>query len=514
MNGPLLNPSALSPGGVGTAVAPLRLTQASLLGLEVGMEVELRPGRLLGPQMLEAELRLPAAGNAWGPAVRVQLTAPLPATSLTSTLPLRAEVVALGPLPSLRLLPQEGQINPYPGQTPNQDRTWLHLQLRQHWPGARALAPGLQQLAEIALGLSAPDDQALSRPVVQPVAGQQPPAQVQGAIARLLAQLATVGDLTDPERLMQAIGRSGLWLEAQLAQAGRHPGQAAALHSDLKAQLLALAESLRSGASSIAQHEAEPLRLADRSPIIEAPHDGVGTETLRSEEAIEGGRQERDEAKGARLDEGHAWDQAAAEGSLGEGAEGPESASLEDLAPSESMNGEATAGESTAADDSQAGAQRIDHEDPRLGRLEREVEGMIKQLVTRQLQTLDTPAGQLYWSLELPFKTPSGVMALEADIQRAAAEVAQGQDIWTVRLRLNLPRLGPLYVRLALYGGQLTGCLQASEAKGAAELGQHLDALRTRLEGRNLRVAGLYIGQGPGEAPTPPCQTRLLSERA
>ena len=146
---------------------------------------------------------------------------------------------------------------------------------------------------------------------------------------------------------------------------------------------------------------------------------------------------------------------------------------------------------------------------------------MIKQIVTRQLQTLDASAEQTRWILDLPFRTPGGVMALEAEIAREQNADRASESCWTIRLHLDPPRIGPLRIELTLRGERLHAALQTSSQGGAELLGRHLGELREQLVARDLEVASLHAGFNPRIAnkranahPERPPDTPLLSERA
>ncbi|MGQ9831866.1 MAG: flagellar hook-length control protein FliK [Thermochromatium sp.] len=465
----------LPPSGPGATVsvgtqALTATTTALTERLLAGMWVELLPGRLLGPGLIEARLRPLEGATAWTPNVRVQLTTALPETWLqtsadarsatgASPTPLRAEVVATSPMLVLRLLPSAEHLPlpPNPTATPG-SREWLGQQFRLYWPESRPLAStleGLQRLADsptkdVAATPLAPAKTVMT--LTAPMSSAKETTglhQIQHAVATLIDQLATATDLTDPERLAIAVGRSGLWLEALLAQSAIDPTQSAALTLDLKAQLLTLAQRLRlqgTGPAATGTPSPDPPQVEHR-PASHLPR----PQTTENEPVPH-----------------HAQDN-----------------------------------------------QRTNTQDnQRTTGLARDVEGMIKQIVTKQLQSLGSPAGQTQWLLELPFQTPSGLVALEADIRREQAREAREQDTWSLRLRLDLPKLGPLYIQLILRDQRLNASFQAAKSAGAEQIKQHLDDLRTRLEARSIEVASLHAGQRPLPRPAPPLADPLIREQA
>lgn len=458
----------LPPSGAGSSVSvgtrALTATATVLTGrLLAGMQVELLPGRSIGSGLIDARLRPLGGSAAWTPSVRVQLTNTLPATGLqasasersatgASPTPLRAEVVASSPMLVLRLLsPADRPPLPQnPTATPG-SREWLGQQFRLHWPESRPLAStleGLQRLTDSPAKDVGAEPIAVAKTVTTPTVPMSSakettsPLQIQRAVATLIDQLATAAELTDPERLSIAVGRSGLWLEALLAQSAIDPTRSDELTLDLKAQLLTLAQRLRLQGTG---HTGTP---SPDPPTVE------------------------------RRPETHV----------------PQRPTTED-GPTEP-------------------AHRNTQDSQRAASLARDVEGMIKQVVTRQLQSLDSPADQTQWLLELPFRTPTGLLALEADIRREQAREAQEQDTWSLRLRLDLPKLGPLHIRLTLRDQRLNASLQAAEADGAEQIKQHLGDLRTRLEAREIEVASLHAGHRPLSRPAPPFADPLVREQA
>jgi hypothetical protein len=258
-------PGAGASAPIGTRA--LTATATALVGrLLVGMQVELLPGRAIGPELIEARLRPLAGQAAWTPSVRVQLTAALPASGLpiqaatpersatgAPPTPLRAEVVATGPTLVLRLLSptDRSPLPPNPTAAAG-SREWLGQQFRQHWPESRPLAATLEHITarlakEIGTDPIAVPKTVVSATLTPAVETNDTPGslQIQRAVATLVGQLATATDLTDPEQLSAAVGRSGLWLEARLAQVAIDPTQSSELARDLKAQLLTLAQQIR-----------------------------------------------------------------------------------------------------------------------------------------------------------------------------------------------------------------------------------------------------------------------------
>ncbi|QIK37987.1 flagellar hook-length control protein FliK [Caldichromatium japonicum] len=496
--------------------------------LQVGMQVELMPIRARDQGWVEIQVRIPGESKTWTSGIQARIIGAMPdASGARPATPLRAEVVATSPILSLRLIPPPPQTLPTPSQAPlTEGRTWLDQQFRQCWPSAQPLAPTLARLAA-QLGLDGLDaEPQAATPSLLNHSGARPTlvTQVQQTLLQLLNQLATAAELTHPERLARAIERSGLWLEARLVQAARDPSQADALRADLKTRLLALAQSLRTAGG----------RAADMPSVV---HPGTGGDEgsvpqqgqplpleTGADQAVRGDSGARELLAGregsASSDEGSstfakadglsdqdkppASSRAADEPVLTDDSQTADQSPPEDMVPADPNR----------TDERRTEQQRLTQDQTRLDHLEREVEAMIKQVITRQLHALDSQAGQTQWLVELPFRTPSGVLALEADIQRDQLHPDQKDASWTIILRLDLPHLGPLHIRLTWCNAQLNGCLQAADPSGAELIRGHLDELRARLEARDIAIAALYAGQRAFAPPAPPCRMALLNECA
>lgn len=504
-------PVGLPPSGAGSS-APVVGTraQAAVLNelagrLQAGMRVEIIPTRSIGPDLIEAQLR-PLAGSAtWTQGVRVQLTAALPTNALQAvtgggsapgTSPtLRAEVVATGPTLILKILaPAEGSPST-PGSNPAAlagSREWLGQQFRQHWPESRPLAVTLENItARLAkeIGTDAVAVPKTVTPLPAPNANETlSHLQIRQAVATLIDQLASAAELTDPERLSTAVSRSGLWMEALLAQAALDPAQSSELKLDLKAQLLTLAQQIRVQAA----------RPPSVPPAAAQPTSGhrADAPTPQPPPASQAGA--RTEGSGAST---------GAEPRAGATPEASESR-LSRVATTES--GSSPKSGSEPPEETRA----VEQNNQRTTSLARDVEGMLKQVVTKQLQSLDSPAGQTQWLLELPFRTPTGLQALEADIRREQARNEDEHETWSMRLRLDLPKLGPLHILLTLRNERLNASLQAGDPDGAEQIKRHLGDLRTRLEAREIEVASLHAGHRPLSQPAPPFDDPLVREQA
>ncbi len=620
------------PGPLGpTRLTPLTAAsspdQRLPLTLAIGARLEIQLTQTLSANRIEARLRVPGENMPWSTATRLQLSSPLPdllarqaaaGTPSGNPIRLQADVVAVSPVLTLRILPQTSQ--PSGSATPSPTagtREWMDAQIRQHLPQSRPLASTLESWIR-----RLPPSEGLDTPSVSqsPVATEV----TQRMIATILNRLATTAELTDPVRLPDALKQSGIWLEALMAQTAANPAQRIDLTADLKGQLLRLAQQIRatnqapptpstapdttaparpqpaSGApnpggnptpspdgrtptpptapetSALARPQPEPAAIKPggnpaslpdgrtptpptesdttaparpqpepgttkpggnpippsdgrtpsppTAPIRPQPEPGT-TKSGSNPTPLPDGRtpstppnapirpQPEPETPNPS---GTTTPQPAGQkpptpptepGMASPGRQPPESGSPN---PTEPVR---TASQAPPTDPAPQ-TRTPSTEPPPPPTLAREVDGMIKQVVTQQLQTLEAGTDPPRWVLELPFKTPAGLLTLEADIQREARAGQAETDGWSMRIRLNLPRLGPLSINLNLRADRLNASLQAEHQAAVEILRQHLATLRQQLEDRQIEIASLHASQRPrtdtGSTRRPP----LLSEQA
>lgn len=389
---------------------------------------------------------------------------------------------------------------------------WIATQVRQHLPQSQPLTA------------------TLDRWVNQLNASTAPPNTPQQLVAAFVDRLVTAQDLTQPQRLSAAIQNSGIWLEAQLAEAIANPNQPhPALAQDLKGQLLSLAEQLRAAESTAAPTEsaeaaeatpAEAGVMAEMAATIEidAPAETEtdtssddGDDSDDAELTLESDDDDRiddDEDIEITLETGG---ESSAEGDSDTAADAETDAAeipfdaAEDVeqveadAPEPPSDSEVEPApppltETTTRSAAHLARSKRTHSD----QLIHDIDGMIKHVVTQQLHSLSSDSAQPRWLLELPFRMPNGaVLMLDAEIERERRGTRPEDERWNMRLKLNLPRIGPLAINLSLRLERLDAGLQAGTEAGAALIRDHLETLRQQFAKQHLDIASLYAGYRP-----------------
>jgi flagellar hook-length control protein FliK len=85
---------------------------------------------------------------------------------------------------------------------------------------------------------------------------------------------------------------------------------------------------------------------------------------------------------------------------------------------------------------------------------------------------------------------------MEWEIRRdgsGATEIPEAQDVWQTRLRLNLPRLGEIDVRLQFSAGSVNVMLDTPQAASGSKLQAALPALQQSFSAAGLNLAGAQV---------------------
>ncbi|MBV5308615.1 flagellar hook-length control protein FliK [Chromatium okenii] len=384
---------------------------------------------------------------------------------------------------------------------------WIAAQVRQHLPQSQPLTATLDRWVNQLNTATAPLD-----------AKQQ-------LVAAFVNRLATTTELTQPQQLAAAIQNSGIWLEAQLAQALAAPNQLP-LAQDLKGQLLSLAEQLRAIEStpelteSAETPDAAPSEVAVMTEMaatveVDAPAESdTDTATDESDDAESTLESEDDD----RIDDDQDPEITLETGGEESNADDNSEAETDSETDANEMPSDAEpAAENVDVDAAEpqhlpmteavtrSAAHQAQSKRTHSERLVHDIDGMIKHVVTQQLHSLSSDSAQPRWLLELPFRIPSGaLLMLDVEIERERRGTRPEDERWNMRLKLNLPRIGPLSINLSLRMERLDAGLQAGTEAGAALIRSHLETLRQQLAEQHLDIASLYAGYRPQSNSTAP----------
>ena len=146
-----------------------------------------------------------------------------------------------------------------------------------------------------------------------------------------------------------------------------------------------------------------------------------------------------------------------------------------------------------------------------------QIEGTLSRIQVQQLHTLATEQQHRpMWVVELPVRTDQGIDLFDLRIGRDTEEHQPGDPKapWVLTLAFDLEHLGPVQVRLALYGeDQINASIWAEQQSTSAYFNQHLDKLKARLIKVGLDVKRLHCQCGKPDAPPPSNEPRLVDEK-
>jgi len=337
--------------------------------------------------------------------------------------------------------------------------------------------------AREALPRQQPLDQALQRIAGQlrSLAEQSGQTETGRAARQVLNNLPGGERLSSSEGFRQALANSGQFLENKLGRQASGGGtDGTALTRDLKGALLRLLTNLRSAggqaASTTSRGSANPAAGSNPTAANPPATNPAATGYTARGQAIGGGTSPAPSPTGA----------GAAAAASGTGTT--------TAAAAASGSGAATASSSLAGEAAARGAD-----------LARNLEAGLARIQLNQVGSASGSESQRpTWQLELPFRGPDGevqslAVRIENERQGDGESVA---PLWTVNLRFELERLGPVRAGITLVGGQHVSVgLWAEEPETVALFEQHLEELRQSMAEAGLTVG--HVGVRQGEAPAP-----------
>ncbi|MEW8137203.1 MAG: flagellar hook-length control protein FliK [Candidatus Thiodiazotropha endolucinida] len=144
------------------------------------------------------------------------------------------------------------------------------------------------------------------------------------------------------------------------------------------------------------------------------------------------------------------------------------------------------------------------------------LDGAIARIQTNQLSSLPTEdTTRQVWQFELPIRQEGGFDLFHFRISRdAVRKGTETEFMWSLTLHMNLPSLGPMRVRLSLFGEKLSTTIWSEKPDTASLVNQHLGKLRASLESTGLEVNKLEAFQGIAEIENElPSEQALLNEK-
>ncbi|MES9924246.1 MAG: flagellar hook-length control protein FliK [Candidatus Thiodiazotropha endolucinida] len=144
------------------------------------------------------------------------------------------------------------------------------------------------------------------------------------------------------------------------------------------------------------------------------------------------------------------------------------------------------------------------------------LDGAIARIQTNQLSSLPTEdTTRQVWQFELPIRQEGGFDLFHFRISRdAVRKGTETEFMWSLTLHMNLPSLGPMRVRLSLFGEKLSTTIWSEKPDTASLVNQHLGRLRASLESTGLEVNKLEAFQGIAEIENElPSEQVLLNEK-
>ncbi|MDH5592895.1 MAG: flagellar hook-length control protein FliK [Gammaproteobacteria bacterium] len=145
-------------------------------------------------------------------------------------------------------------------------------------------------------------------------------------------------------------------------------------------------------------------------------------------------------------------------------------------------------------------------------KLLQQVESGLARIQLNQVNSLPTEdRPQTTLNLELPIRHGENTEVIELRIQREPDTGHQEQEKgehWSATLLLNLEKLGPVRVRINIYGQTVSTTFWAEHQPTVALFNQHMEVLRSNLEEAGLNVGSLQCNPG-----SPPVDKKQSTSR-
>ena len=151
------------------------------------------------------------------------------------------------------------------------------------------------------------------------------------------------------------------------------------------------------------------------------------------------------------------------------------------------------------------------------------LQGIQARITLNQLHsTLETSsAAQNHWLIELPFRTQAGfqTLRLEVEADRGAKKSADERSSahWSVRLEMELPRLGPIEARITHIDGTVSARFWATRGETLRLIQGALPDLQAAWRSRGITpgVVDALQGPAPEQSPSQPwTEGRLVDKKA
>ncbi|BCX89221.1 hypothetical protein MIN45_P1591 [Methylomarinovum tepidoasis] len=441
-----------------------------LQALQPGQRIQARVLAQTGPNQVMLEML--------GSRVIADTQIPLPAGKQV-----QLEVVQGGQQPQLRALPP-----PSGGDAPAQ-------LLRNVLPQQRPLAQSLPPLLQLA------DDPWIPEPVRR-------------QLEQLRQALPRQAELVSPDRLRQAIRRSGLFADTATEEA-----DASQLKPDLKRQLRQLADTLR-------ERPALPPRTA-ATRVLSAQEDAGNTNHPTPSP-------QRPASTPLRMEP----PAPARPPSLPLPSPGEPQLPLPTHMAMPSPPLAATSVSSPSVPDEPPGRQpaaaSVPPEAPPQGEeaaartletlldsLSRKVTAALARITVDQLASLPHPdRPETVWHLEIPYHDDQRLevltLVIKREQERNGADAEAPRPLWSVDLELQPASLGTIRARIVLSGKQISSYFWGERPDTQRLFARHLERLERRLSLAGLTPARLQVTERPLPAPEPepPATEPLLNEEA
>ena len=122
----------------------------------------------------------------------------------------------------------------------------------------------------------------------------------------------------------------------------------------------------------------------------------------------------------------------------------------------------------------------------------------VARLVLLQVVTAENfNNGELMWQLEVPVKHGDGIEVVSMTVEKERGDQPSDESSrWVINLALDLPRLGPVTIRMSWFKQGISTCIFSDSASTRSTIEHELDTLRSKLAQHGVDSLNLCCQQG------------------
>ena len=126
------------------------------------------------------------------------------------------------------------------------------------------------------------------------------------------------------------------------------------------------------------------------------------------------------------------------------------------------------------------------------------IDAALSSVAQNQILSIPESNSNPKWFLTVPFEWRDEYREMEIEIDRKKGQPNEGDEVWKLRLSMELPELGALEVGIELKGGRVTVQFKGNDTS-VAQFDRASEYLSSQLIMAGLKIDGIFVGKAPAE---------------